>query len=327
MKNNTVKSVQKKWLLILGVALSPVYLPILAPNASAATIPGNTADALVASGSVSEVSAETIAAGSEAFGNPQRAYVSVFQLPNFGPVSNPFSSASASYTLISASGSPWVRVNLRGINGARVEPTVLLGDAGGGTDVGLNLTTSSGAGVKTTTGSGLLDFLNAQYDTGNGAGKFVFLTFQPDDFGDTSYNFATADNATEADRPVITYEASSSGPTYTSWANDALKGNIPGEPATGDFDNDGLSNLVEYALGKNPRVSDLPPGTLVGQVLTFTKGPDAMLDAAISYIIEQSTALTGWTDVVTDNNPANTTVTYTLSATPKDFARLKIVQN
>jgi len=126
---------------------------------------------------------------------------------------------------------------------------------------------------------------------------------------------------------VLTYTAGAGGPTYASWANDPFKGNIPGEPATGDFDNDGLSNLVEYALGKNPRISDQPPGTLVGKLVTFTKGPDAKLDPTISYIIEQSTTLSGWTEVVTDNNSANDSVSFLLSATPKDFARLKIVQN
>ncbi len=196
-----------KWLLILGVALSPAYMPVLAPNASAATILGNPADALVANGSVSEVSAETITAGSQSF-FLQRSYVSVFQLPDFGAVLNPFLSASASYTLLSAGGTSWVQVNLRGINGARVGPTVLPGDGGGGTDLGLNLNTGSAFGVKTTAGSEMLSFLNAQYNSGSGAGKFVFLSFQPSDVGDASYTFATANNATVAYRPIITYEIS-----------------------------------------------------------------------------------------------------------------------
>lgn len=195
-----------KRLLILGVALSPAYMPVLAPNASAATILGDTADAQVNNGVDAQASATTIVAGSEAFGSPQRSYVSVFQLPDFGLVTNPFLSATASYTLLSASGSSWVQVNLRGLT-ARTAATVLGGDGGSGTDVGLNLTTGSTTGVKTTTGSGLLNYLNAQYDGGSGAGKFVFLAFQPNDFGDTSYNFATADNATSADRPFITFDA------------------------------------------------------------------------------------------------------------------------
>jgi len=76
-KNNTVKRVQMKWLLILGVALSPAFMPVLAPNASAATIiSGNTADALVSNG-VSQVSAGTIAAGMQDY-YLGRTYVSVF---------------------------------------------------------------------------------------------------------------------------------------------------------------------------------------------------------------------------------------------------------
>jgi len=123
---------------------------------------------------------------------------------------------------------------------------------------------------------------------------------------------------------VLSYTPSG-GMSYVTWAN--TTGGIPGAPPSGDFDKDGLANLVEYALGFDPKVSSLPPGSMVGKVVTFTKGPDAKNDPAITYIIEQSISLSVWNEVVTDNNPSNPTVTFTLSAQPKDFARLKIKQN
>ena len=119
---------------------------------------------------------------------------------------------------------------------------------------------------------------------------------------------------------------------YASWANDPSKGNIPGEPATGDFDNDGLTNLTEYALGKNPRTSSQPAGVLSGNIITFTKGADAIANGDVSWVIETSTTLVAgsWTPQVTQpaGDPA-ATISYTLTpASPAaNFARLKVTQN
>lgn len=114
-------------------------------------------------------------------------------------------------------------------------------------------------------------------------------------------------------------------------ANDPLKGNMPGEPATDDFDNDGISNLVEYALGLNPRISSVPVGTLTGNTLFFAKGIDAIANGEVKWIIETSETLQtdSWFDEVTQNerDPA-LTINYDFSPpTPaKKFARLKVVQ-
>jgi autotransporter-associated beta strand protein len=115
---------------------------------------------------------------------------------------------------------------------------------------------------------------------------------------------------------------------YASWANDPLKGNIPGQPALGDFDFDGLSNITEYALGLNPRVSSVPPGTFSGGALTFTKGADAIANGDVVWVIEQSTSLTSWSPVVTQpNGNAAPSITYTLPAgQSKVFSRLKVTQ-
>ena len=118
---------------------------------------------------------------------------------------------------------------------------------------------------------------------------------------------------------------------YASWANDPLKGNIPGAPASGDFDNDGITNIVEYALGKNPRVSSQPTGILSGNVIAYTKGTDAIANGDVYWVIETSQTLAAgsWTPQVTqaEGDPA-ATITYTLtpSSPVKNFARLKVIQ-
>ena len=114
---------------------------------------------------------------------------------------------------------------------------------------------------------------------------------------------------------------------FASWANDPLKGNIPGEPATGDFDNDGISNIVEYALGLNPRVSSQPAGVLSGNTITFTKGADAIANGDVSWVIETSVTLAGGSWFEEPVVPG-ATISYTFTpGTPvKKFARLKVTQ-
>jgi hypothetical protein len=114
---------------------------------------------------------------------------------------------------------------------------------------------------------------------------------------------------------------------YASWAT---AHGITGQPASGDFDKDGLTNLVEYALGTDPTVSSLPAGTLAAGVLSFTKGTEAVANGDVSYSIEASTTLgaapSPWA-VVTPTVNNSTTISYTLpTGLPKEFARLKVTQ-
>lgn len=151
-------------------------------------------------------------------------------------------------------------------------------------------------------------------------------------YGATGSGATTLDDTHFAGTGTLTVTSGGSFSNFASWANDTTKGNIPGEPATGDFDNDGLTNLIEYALGKNPRVSSPPAGVLSGNIITFTKGTDAITNGDVSWLIETSTTLTtgSWTPQVTQTNgdsAATISFTFTPDTPLVNFARLKITQN
>jgi fibronectin-binding autotransporter adhesin len=118
------------------------------------------------------------------------------------------------------------------------------------------------------------------------------------------------------------------GANYSTWAT---ANGIGGEDFEDDFDNDGISNGVEYALGKNPTVSSQPPGVLSANTITFTKGADAIANADVNWIIETSTTLApgSWTAEVTQaagDSAATIAYTFTPGTPAKKFARLKVTQ-
>lgn len=114
---------------------------------------------------------------------------------------------------------------------------------------------------------------------------------------------------------------------YDSWAS---ANGVTGGPS-GDSDNDGITNLVEYALNLNPSASDGAAGTFDGTTLSFTKRALAVSNGDVNYAIEVSTDLGAtdpWTTVsgagFTDNS---TTISYVLPTGPvKNFARLKVTK-
>ena len=96
-----------------------------------------------------------------------------------------------------------------------------------------------------------------------------------------------------------------------------------------DFDNDGITNLAEYALGLNPTTSSVPPGTYTGGTLSFTKGSDAITNGDVSWVIQTSSTLgDDWVDQVTQAaGDPTATISYALpTAQLKLFARLKVIQ-
>lgn len=85
-------------------------------------------------------------------------------------------------------------------------------------------------------------------------------------------------------------------------ANTALTG------PNADYDKDGIANLVEYALGLNPKAastSALPQVTRTSTEWTFTyTRPAARTD--VTYVVQCSSNLTTWTDVTTTHTLVST---------------------
>jgi autotransporter-associated beta strand protein len=127
----------------------------------------------------------------------------------------------------------------------------------------------------------------------------------------------------------------SSGPGgYSSWITGTFaNGTVPAlqQGANADPDNDGISNLLEYAIaGQDPTVPNAAVGTFAANVLSYTKRAGTN---GLTYAIQKSTDL-GTTDPwieVTGGSYVNdaTTISYTLTpGTPaKNFLRLKVLSN
>lgn len=163
-------------------------------------------------------------------------------------------------------------------------------------------------------------------------GLFGFLNYAADKFVLDTTGF-TAGTGTwalrrEGNNLFLDYTAGGGGAGgYATWA--IAKG-IAGEPAGGDFDKDGLLNLLEYGLGLDPKVPNGSPGTLATGSVNFTKGTEAVANGDVTYSIETSPTLgaapSPWTPVTPTVNNA-TTISYTLpTGQPKVFTRLVITK-
>jgi hypothetical protein len=115
-------------------------------------------------------------------------------------------------------------------------------------------------------------------------------------------------------------------PTYASWAGD----NAGGQTANLDYDNDGVTNGVEYFMNAPAGFTANP--ALVGGTVTWPNGGNIPSSAYGSqFVVQTSTDLVNWTDVpgTGDANLANASasVAYTVSGSGKQFVRLKVTPN
>ena len=155
-------------------------------------------------------------------------------------------------------------------------------------------------------------------------GTYVIATYSGNrsgTFNVTSLPSGYSVNYDDANNEVELVIAAPGG--YAAWASS----NSVAEGENGDDDKDGITNLVEYALGLDPQVSSTPAGTFNGNTLTFVKGTEAKAAGDLTYSIETSTTLLdGSWSAAAAIETAND-ISFTLpSGQGKIFGRLKVVK-
>lgn len=142
---------------------------------------------------------------------------------------------------------------------------------------------------------------------------------------------------------VLSLSVTSSG--FASWIGGFGLGLADQDPLD-DPDNDGVKNIVEYVLGRNPALSDgaasSASGTATDLLLTFQRSDLAVSNADVAISIEYGSNLTGWTEVavpaasstvggvtftITDGTPNDTVVaSIPHGGATKFFGRVKAVK-
>jgi hypothetical protein len=286
-----------------------------------------------------------------------RCTVYVFQLPDFGPLAAPFTSASLTFSY-SAKENTLQNNDLYGL-GSRNLPDVLGGDYYGQTpgpdpsdatllqssilvnSTPLGLITTSPAG-----GDALRDYLNAQYDSGAGAGQFVFLRLNTagakDGIDRATLTMSEGGTSEPIDtRPRLSFTTPAPLNHQQQWREAYF-----GTPfATGlaadqeDPNADGENNLLEFATGQNPHANTLAETTVAlnGSDLAFcyARGLAAIADG-IQFDVEWSDTLPagswstdGIADVIDPEIPADDLRQYRLATLPagtsgRRFVHLKV---
>jgi fibronectin type 3 domain-containing protein len=177
-------------------------------------------------------------------------------------------------------------------------------------------------------------------DFSTGAAIFIGGSNNPDQYMDGAigevkfYQGRMSPAAFAAEQLALTEKWITGSPStdFTSWVDSIFAdGTLSDKTAAGDDDNDGISNLIEFAIeGQDPTVSNSAVGTHSGLVVTFLKRQEVPAVGGITYVIEQSTDL-GVTDTwaaVTPTVDDVNSISYTLPGDEaKDFVRLKVTQD
>jgi autotransporter-associated beta strand protein len=140
---------------------------------------------------------------------------------------------------------------------------------------------------------------------------------------------------------TLTVTSGSAFANYAAWSGRGIH-NLTGNPAADD-DADGVSNLMEYALGGNPRAASnnlLPSAAVSSNNLVFSFRRSSASTADTTQIFQHGTDLSGWTDVpliassmvaIQPNTPQSGTETITITVpkgtAPRRFGRLAVSLN
>jgi autotransporter-associated beta strand protein len=167
-----------------------------------------------------------------------------------------------------------------------------------------------------------------------------------------SYTGNSDTNAITGGNDIVLYTGASS--PYDTWAAGTFANPFTNTAPGVDFDNDGLSNLLEFVLGGDPTISQAgiaPVASTSGGnlVLTFKRSDASELAPAVTVTVELSTDLTfttpsddiligpasdagpiapsGASYTVSNSGGLDTiTVSITQGTAPKKFARVKAIQ-
>nr|MCU0792660.1 hypothetical protein [Opitutaceae bacterium] len=161
---------------------------------------------------------------------------------------------------------------------------------------------------------------------GAGASRTVSVTPVSGLTGTATITLTADDGALTASRSFVLTVT----PNFLSWATgNGLSG--PAAADTADPDNDGAPNLIEYALGTDPRAAAFASAAFSGTMVSFAKGAQAIANRDVSWAIETSPTLAAgsWTVRVTHaaGDPAPT-IAYDLATggLARNFARLRVTR-
>jgi hypothetical protein len=151
--------------------------------------------------------------------------------------------------------------------------------------------------------------------------------------GTDSFTFTAFDGSLYSTGTVSLTVGTVTPTGFSSWITSTFaNGTVPGgqQGPNDDFDKDGISNLIEYAIaGQDPTVPTATVGTFTGNALSFSKRLDA---TGITYDIESSTLLTAgsWTSQAKPpvvESASAISFTCTPGTPDKNFVRLKVTQS
>jgi hypothetical protein len=113
-------------------------------------------------------------------------------------------------------------------------------------------------------------------------------------------------------------------PTYGAWATT----NVGGQTADLDYDQDGVSNGVEYFMNSAAGFT-ANPGLDGSKKITWTNGGNIpSSEYGTQFVVETSSDLTTWEDVLVQDLDTNDgSLSYILNGSGKQFVRLKVTPN